>query len=132
MFAVKTEIIPLPVPAAVIRVMVVALTTTTEVAATPFTVAVAVSPKLVPETVTIVPPAAGPLVGVKLVTAGFAAIPWNDISRPSTSITEKRPNDLTAAKRPQLRVDKAKAGEVRASSSCNFACMEIVMMVKKE
>ena len=131
---VVTEIAALlpAMPAGVTRVIWVELTNTTEVAATVPTVAVAPVSKLVPVTVTVVPPAAEPLVGVKEVMVGFAAIPWNDISRPSTSITEKRPNDLTAAKRSLLCVYEANAGEVRVSSSCKFACMKIVIVVKKE
>jgi len=66
-----------------------------------------------------------------VVMSMLVAIPWNDISRPSTSITEKRPNDLTAAKRSLLRVGEVNAGEVRVSSNCKFACMKIIIVVKK-
>ena len=52
--------------------MVVLFTTVTLVAAVPPKVTVAPEAKLVPVMVTAVPPAAGPLLGLTLVTAGPA------------------------------------------------------------
>jgi hypothetical protein len=57
-------------PAGVVAVMVVLFTTTTLVAAVPPNVTVAPVAKFAPVIVTAVPPAAGPLFGLTLVTAG--------------------------------------------------------------
>ena len=58
----------------VVAVMEVALTTVTEVAATPPIVTVGAPVKLVPVMVTAVPPAAGPLVGDIAVTVGAGTV----------------------------------------------------------
>ena len=63
----------LAVPAAragVVQVMVVALTTTLFVAAVPPKVTFVAPVKFVPVSVTIVPPAVGPLFGLRLVSVG--------------------------------------------------------------
>jgi hypothetical protein len=60
-------------PAGVVAVIVVLFTTTTFVAAAPPNVTVAPAAKFVPEIVTEVPPAVGPLLGLTLVTAGSTA-----------------------------------------------------------
>ena len=57
-------------PAGVVAVIVVALTTTTFVAAVPPKVTVAPDAKLVPVIVTAVPPVIGPLFGDTLLTVG--------------------------------------------------------------
>src|SRR5262249_41081923 len=57
-------------PAGVVAVICVPLTTTTFVAAAPANVTVAPLTKFVPVMVTAVPPAAGPLLGVTLLTVG--------------------------------------------------------------
>ena len=62
------------VPAGVVAVMVVGLTTVTLVAELPPTVTVAPVMKLVPEIVIGVPPAAGPEVGDTAVTVGGAGV----------------------------------------------------------
>ena len=57
-------------PAGVVAVICVPLTTTTLVAAAVPNVTVAPEAKLVPVIVTVVPPAAGPLLGLTLLTVG--------------------------------------------------------------
>jgi hypothetical protein len=59
-------------PAEVVAVIDVLLTTTTLVAAVPPKVTVAPAVKLVPVMVTAVPPVVGPLFGLTLVTVGAA------------------------------------------------------------
>ena len=59
------------VPAGVVAVICVALTTTTFVAAAEPNVTVAPAAKFVPIIVTDVPPPAGPLFGLTLVTVGI-------------------------------------------------------------
>jgi hypothetical protein len=59
-----------PLPAGVVAVICVALTTTTFVAAALPNVTVAPDAKFVPVIVTAVPPAGGPLFGDTLVTVG--------------------------------------------------------------
>jgi len=67
---VVTKTLALPtVPAGVVAVIVVSLTTTKLAVAPPMVTAVA-PVKLVPVMVTVVPPDAGPLVAVTLVTVG--------------------------------------------------------------
>ena len=61
------------VPAGVLAVIDVALTTTTLVAATPFTVTLVAPVKLVPEIVIDVPPLVGPDVGLTDEMVGTAA-----------------------------------------------------------
>jgi hypothetical protein len=60
------------VPAGVVAVIVVPLTTVTFVAAAEPNVTVAPEAKFVPVIVTAVPPAVGPLLGLTLVTVGAA------------------------------------------------------------
>jgi hypothetical protein len=60
-------------PAGVVAVICVALTTTTLVAAVAPNVTVAPMAKLVPVIVTAVPPAVGPLFGDTLLTVGITA-----------------------------------------------------------
>ena len=59
-------------PAGVVAVICVPLTTTTFVAAAPPNVTVAPAAKFVPAIVTAVPPAVGPLLGVTLLTVGVS------------------------------------------------------------
>ena len=69
--AAVTETATVPVPAGSFTVSCVGLTTVTEVpGVVPKSTAVTVV-KLEPVTVTVVPPAAGPVVGATLVTVGF-------------------------------------------------------------
>jgi hypothetical protein len=59
-------------PAGVVAVIVVLFTTATFVAAVPPNVTVAPAAKFVPVIVTTVPPEVDPLLGLTLLTAGFA------------------------------------------------------------
>ena len=68
---VVTRTLALPaLPAGVVQVIVVSLTTVMPVAAVPPMVTAVAPVKLVPVIVTAVLPAVGPLVGVRLVTVG--------------------------------------------------------------
>jgi len=62
------------VPAGVLAVIDVALTTTTLEAATPFTVTLVAPVRLVPEIVIAVPPLVGPDVGLTVEIVGSATI----------------------------------------------------------
>ena len=69
-FTVTVTVTAPALPAGVVAVMLVLLTTTTFVAAVPPNVTVAPAAKFVPVIVTAVPPAAGPLFGLTLLTVG--------------------------------------------------------------
>ena len=69
-FTVTVTVTAPALPAGVVAVMLVLLTTTTFVAAALPTFTVAPDAKFVPVIVTAVPPAAGPLLGLTLVTVG--------------------------------------------------------------
>ena len=69
-FTVTVTVTAPALPAGAVAVMLVLLTTTTFVAAVPPNVTVAPAAKFVPVIVTAVPPAAGPLFGLTLVTVG--------------------------------------------------------------
>ena len=73
-----TVTLTVPAPAGLLAVIVVALTTMTLVAAVAPNLTDVAPVKPVPVIVTRVPPAAGPLVGLRPVTVGAAAIaaPW--------------------------------------------------------